>query len=78
VPSSTSAHRSANFLTSSKVIANPHPCATASPLSLEEPRSGVSKDGRIGASWFETALARLLTMRFWLMHRGEKSRHSKT
>jgi hypothetical protein len=41
---------------SSKVIHCPHP---------EEPRSGVSKDGRIGiaASWFETALARLLTMR---------------
>jgi hypothetical protein len=28
----------------------------------EEPRSGVSKDGS-RASWFETALKRLLTMR---------------
>ena len=40
----------------------PHPCITASPLLLEEPRSGVSKDGP-RASWFETALTRLLTMR---------------
>src|SRR5581483_10312722 len=34
----------------------------------EEPRSGVSKDeGPSGASWFETALARLLTMRAVLL-----------
>jgi hypothetical protein len=32
-------------------------------LSLEEPRSGVSKDGH-GLTWFETALKkRLLTIR---------------
>jgi hypothetical protein len=39
---------------------SPHP---------EEPQSGVSKDAAreidTGASWFETALARLLTMRIW-------------
>ena len=34
----------------------------ASPLSLEEPRSGVSKDGP-RASWFETREDALLTMR---------------
>src|SRR5581483_6816479 len=34
----------------------------------EEPRSGVSKDeGPCGASWFETALVRLLTMRVVLL-----------
>jgi len=36
------------------MIEKPHP---------EEPRSGVSKDEPKEASWFETALARLLTMR---------------
>jgi hypothetical protein len=43
----------------------PHPCATAKPLSLEERRlRRVSKDeGPSVATWFETALARLLTMR---------------
>jgi ketosteroid isomerase-like protein len=42
----------------------PHPCATALPLSLEERAlARVSKDETSPASWFETALARLLTMR---------------
>ena len=44
----------------------PHPCVTASPLSLEElPLSRVSKDE--AASWFETRKDALLTMRIEIM-----------
>ena len=47
------------------INASPRPRATASPLSLEERRlRRVSKDeATAGASWFETAQVRLLTMR---------------